>query len=160
MIQKIYIDTSIPSYATSRPRLDNPVVTGYKHSTLYFWENLRHNFKLFISSYVLEESKLGDSAAAQRRMDFLDGVSIIPKSAQIEILATKYLELLNIPEKAKMDCFHLAVSVDAKMDCLLSWNLKHFSIRTYTKILKFNEQYGLKTPLLLTPDALIAISQP
>jgi hypothetical protein len=80
---------------------------------------------------------------------------------QIEDLTVKYLELLGIPEKAKMDCFHLAASVESRMDCLLSGNLKHFSTNTCSKMLKYNEKPGLMTPLLLTPaNLLAAISQP
>jgi hypothetical protein len=159
MIENVYIDTTIPSFATSRPRPNDPIITGYKSSTLFFWENLRQKFNIFISSYVLQECELGDSDAAHRRVVFLDGISIIPDSDQIEALAVKYQELLGIPEKAKMDCSHLAASVESKMDCLLSWNLKHFSINTYSKILKYNEEQGLITPLLLTPATLTAMCQ-
>jgi hypothetical protein len=160
MIKDIYIDTTIPSFATCRPRLDNSVTTDFKRLTLFFWKNLRQNFELFISSYVLSECQLGDSDAAHRRVEFLAEVSIIPDSDQIEVLACKYLELLGIPEKAKMDCYHLAASVESEMDCLLSWNLRHLSDKTYSKVREYNEEHGLKTPLLLTPGALILICQP
>jgi hypothetical protein len=63
----------------------------------------------FVSSNIIEECKAGDSDTASRRMAFLDGIPIIPDSEQIVVLATRYHELLGIPEKAKMDCFWLPV---------------------------------------------------
>jgi hypothetical protein len=64
---------------------------------------------------------------------------------------------LNIPDRAKIDCFHLAASVTAEMDYLLSWNCTHLGIHTFVKIREHNEKNGLFTPLLLTPEALIEI---
>ncbi|MDR1395756.1 MAG: hypothetical protein LBK52_06275 [Deltaproteobacteria bacterium] len=159
MLKKIYLDTAIPSYATCRLRHDDHKINFFINSTLYFWENMRQKFNLFVSSYVLQECANGDYAAAQRRIYFLDGISTIPASDQIDELAIKHLELLGLSKKAKMDCSHLAASVDYQMDYLLSWNLKHYSIFTYSKILNCNEKHGLMTPLLLTPATLIEISQ-
>jgi hypothetical protein len=121
---------------------------------------LRQNFNLYTSYYVIEECKLGNTDAAHRRLEFLKDLIFIPKSEQIEVLAAKYLELLGIPVKAKMDCYHLAASVVFKMNCLLSWNFKQFNVNTYIKILKFNINQWLNTPFLHTHETLAAISMP
>jgi hypothetical protein len=157
MLENVYIDTTIPSFATCHPRPENPSVTFFKNSTLFFWENMSQKFNLFVSSYVVRECVLGDSDAARRRMEFIDGISTIQESDQIKDLALKYMDLLGIPERAKMDCSHLAASVISEMDYLLSWNLKHFSINNYYKILKYNDNHGLTTPFLFTPAELAAI---
>jgi hypothetical protein len=135
-------------------RKGDDISFGRQRSTIFFWEKYRLKFEIFISPYVVEECTHGDSDASRRRMEFLDGLSIIPKSKQIEDLAVRYQELLRIPEKAKMDCFHLATTVESKMDGLLSWNMKHYSINNYYKILKYNEKHGWMTPFLYTPESL------
>jgi hypothetical protein len=83
-------------------------------------------------------------------------IPIIPKSDVISKLAKNYHLLLGIPDRAKIDCYHLAVCVDLKIDCLLSWNCTHLGMRTFVKLQDYNDKQGLTTPLLLTPEALIA----
>ena len=46
---------------------------------------------------------------------------------EVEALAREYFAALNIPEKAKIDAFHLAVAAWHKMDYVLSWNCKHIA---------------------------------
>jgi hypothetical protein len=121
---------------------------------LLFWENKRKNYDLYVSQYVIDECSLGDARAAERRLEFLRGIPVIPKSEQIATLATVYQRLLGIPDRAKIDCFHLASCVVSEMDYLLSWNCSHLGIHTFVKILAYNEKHDLFTPLLLTPDAL------
>jgi hypothetical protein len=158
MIKSIYIETTIISCAASR--LNNDLSSAVrKISTQFFWENLRPKFNLFTSSYAIEECKQGCSEEARRRAGFLDGISIIPDSERISDLAAKYLELLGIDEKDKRNCFHLAASAESGIDCLLSWNLRHFNISTYSKLLKYNEKHGLMTPFLLTPEALAEMTE-
>jgi predicted nucleic acid-binding protein len=65
------------------------------------------------------------------------------------------MEILNIPEKAKLDAYHLSVAVIEKMDYILTWNFTHMGIETYRKLLKYNETKGYKTPLLITPEYFI-----
>ena len=67
--------------------------------------------------------------------------------------------MLSIPDRAKIDCFHLAACVSAEMDYLLSWNCAHLGIHTFVKIQRYNEKNGLFTPLLLTPEALMGINE-
>ena len=112
---------------------------------------------MYVSQYVIDECSIGDAEAAARRMDFLKNIPVIPKSERISELASNYQKLLNIPDKSKIDCFHLAICVVAEIDYLLSWNCTHLGIHTYVKIQKYNDKHGLFTPLLLTPEALMEI---
>jgi len=45
------------------------------------------------------------------------------------------------------------------MDYLLSWNCAHLGIHTFVKLKEYNENKGLFTPLLLTPEALMDIDE-
>ena len=153
----VYIETTIPSLATSRPSRDM-IIAGRQAVTLLFWESERHKYDLYVSQYVIDECLLGDAEAAGRRMSFLQGIAAIPKSEPISVLAKKYQKLLDIPDRSVIDCFHLAVCVLAEMDYLLSWNCAHLGIHTYVKIRQYNDEHKLHTPVLLTPEALMEIN--
>jgi len=156
-MQTVYVETTIPSMAVSRPSRDT-IIAGRQATTLLFWESERHKYDLYVSQYVIDECSLGDSEAARRRLAFLQGIPVIPKSEQVSDLARKYQTLLNVPDRAVIDCFHLAVCVIAEMDYLLSWNCTHLGIHTYVKLRAYNEVHKLFTPILLTPEALMAVT--
>jgi len=155
-MKSVYIETTIPSLATSKPSRDT-IIAGRQALTIHFWETERHKYDLYISQYVIDECTLGDTEAARRRLDFLGNIPVIQKSERVSELAGQYQRLLNIPDRAKIDCFHLSVCVVAKIDYLLSWNCTHLGIHTYVKIQKYNDVQGLFTPLLLTPESLMEI---
>jgi hypothetical protein len=123
--------------------------------TKFFWENERQKYDLFISQYVLDECTRGDPDAARRRLDFIKDLPVFPKTERNANLAELYYDLLNIPERAKSDCFHLAVCVNEQLDYLLSWNCTHLGMTSYTKIYSYNEKHGLWTPALITPEVLM-----
>ena len=156
-LKSIYIETTIPSLATSRPSRET-IIAGRQAATMLFWETERNKYDLFVSQYVIDECALGDADAASRRLDFLRGIPVIPKSDQIQALADVYQRLLRIPNRAKIDCFHLATCVAAELDYLPSWNCTHLGIQTFVKLQAYNEKHGLFTPLLLTPEALTETS--
>jgi predicted nucleic acid-binding protein len=151
--KSVYIETTIPSYATARKSRD-VIKAGRQAITKLFWENSRQNYDLYISQYVIDECSDGDANAAKRRLEFIAGLSFINKTEKIEELAHIYQKLLDIPEDAKTDSFHLAVCVDAKIDYLLTWNYTHLGIASYKKLLEYNSNNGLFTPFLVTPELL------
>lgn len=66
MKRKIYIETSIISYLTSRP---SKTIIGAAHQqiTLAWWET-RNQYELFVSESVLRECGAGDPDAAKKRL--------------------------------------------------------------------------------------------
>jgi len=156
-MKRIYIETTIPSLATSRASRD-VIVAGRQTATLLFWETECQKYDAYVSQYVIDECSLGDSDAAERRLAFLKGIPVIPKSERISTLALAYQKVLDIPDRSLIDCFHLAVCVVAEIDYLVSWNCAHLGICTYARIREYNETQGLFTPLLLTPEALMDIN--
>lgn len=144
--------------ATARPSRDI-IIAGRQATTIFFWENERHKYDLYISQYVVDECSFGDAEAAVRRLDFIRSIPIIPRSEQIAALAHDYQQLLNIPDKAKTDCFHLAACVNSEIDYLLSWNFKHLGIHTFVKLRDYNERRDLFTPIMITPETLLEINE-
>jgi predicted nucleic acid-binding protein len=152
-MKSVYLETTIPSYATAKASRDI-IKSARQAITMLFWENARQNYDLYISVYVLDECAKGDSEAAQKRLDFIKGIKILSATDKTEELAAIYQSVLHIPDKAKIDSFHLAICVEAEIDYLLSWNFNHLGIASYTKLLAYNQTHGLFTPLLITPEML------
>jgi hypothetical protein len=152
--KNLYIETTIPSYATSRESTKILVLTR-QVVTKRFWEEERRRYNLYTSQYTIDECSGGDSDAAKRRLEFLLDIPVVfPKTDEIARLADTYFKLLSIPERAKTDCFHLATCVVTKMDYLLSWNFTHLGFDTYIKVSEYNIKNGLWNTVLITPDYL------
>jgi hypothetical protein len=155
--KSLYIETTIPSYATARTSPDL-IIAARQALTKLFWEQERNNYLLYTSQYVLDECGLGDPEAAHKRLDLMKGITVLPKTDKINTLSAIYLNLLNIPDRAKADSSHLATCVIFKIDYLLSWNCTHLGFNSYVKVLDYNSKHGLEAPLLVTPDYLIALA--
>jgi hypothetical protein len=65
-------------------------------------------------------------------------------------------KVLDIPSKAQLDLYHLAISVGNGMDFVLSWNFKHIA-NAYVreKLYEINSKLNLRTPTICTPEELI-----
>jgi hypothetical protein len=156
MIEKrtLYVESTIPSLATGRPSRDI-INAGRQATTRLFWETERQKYDLFISQYVIDECSLGDPEAAKRRLDFLKGIPSLGQSEKVDELAAIYQTLLQIPDRARTDCFHLAVCVIRKINFLLTWNCAHLGANSYLKIQEYNREHRLWLPLLITPELLM-----
>ena len=152
--KSLYIESTIPSYATARMSRDI-ITAGRQLATKLFWENERHKYHLYISQYVVDECIRGDPEAAQKRLDFISGIESLGKSKQLDELAAIYQKILQIPDKAKTDCYHLATCVKANIHYLLSWNCTHLGFVSYEKVKRYNNNNGLWMPFLVKPDDLM-----
>ncbi|MDR1788135.1 MAG: type II toxin-antitoxin system VapC family toxin [Treponema sp.] len=152
----LYIETTIPSYATARDSRD-VVYLADQLVTRAFWEDERRRFQLCTSEAVHLECSRGDPDAAQRRSELLAGITNFPVTSEDRELAAVYQRLLDIPERAKADCTHLAVCVRRRIDYLLTWNCTHLGPVAHTKARAYNEKHGLWTPELETPRTMMEI---
>ena len=156
--KSVYIETTIPSLATGRPSRSMLTLHRQDVSKLW-WEYERHKYNIFTSQYVTVECSRGDREAAQRRLEFIKDIPLIPKNNNVDELAEKYYGLLQIPERAKTDCAHLAVCVDAKIHYLLSWNCTHLGVDSYAKVYEYNKRHDLWIPRLVTPEMLMELEE-
>jgi hypothetical protein len=135
------------------------ITAGKQELTKLFWTQQRENFKFLTSAYTVDECELGDSMAAKKRLEWLIDIPVLPKTAETAGLALIYQDLLKIPDRAKTDCFHLAVCVLNRIDYLLTWNCRHLGIVAYMKVKEYNDKHGLWTPILTTPETLTKITE-
>lgn len=158
-MNKVYIETTIPSYLASRPSRDL-IVGAHKHITEEWWKSSRKDFELYISEIVIAEIERGDPSAIERRKEFVEEIPILYLNDIIRRLIRVYEQELGLPEKAKADVIHIAYAVGYKLDFLLTWNCTHIANGIVIKRLqKINDRIGQSTPIILTPEELLIIKK-
>ena len=83
-MQKVYIETSVVSYYTSKTNRDI-VIAGHQVSTKDFWNKLITNELIpVISALVIKESSQGDIEEAKKRRDAIQGFLVLDISKEAE----------------------------------------------------------------------------
>ena len=85
-MERIYIETTVVSYLTSRPSRD-VVIAGHQQITHDWWDHFRGYYELCASQLVHQEAADGDPQAAQDRMDVLAKMTILETREDALILA-------------------------------------------------------------------------
>lgn len=156
MLPKVYIETTIPSYLTSRPSRDL-LVAGHQQVTQTWWIDKRHEFELYISELVIIECEAGEAEMARKRLELLSGLRLLDIGPEVRELAGKLISIGPLPAKAENDAFHIAVAAVNAMDYLLSWNLKHIANAAMRKAIEMVcRNSGFEPPIICTPDTLLA----
>lgn len=119
MKPKVYIETSVISYLTSRPSRD-VVVAARQAITLDWWENHRSRFDLFISELVEEEMLRGDPDAAALRSGKVAGIESLYITEAVERLAGKLIAAGTVPIGSEEDALHIATASAHGTDYLLT----------------------------------------
>lgn len=155
--QRVYIETSVISYLTSKPSRDI-IISGHQQITNEWWIKSRSKFRNYISEFVIDEISKGDKIASKKRLNSVNNIQILEYVNIIDDLAISYAKLLSIPDKAKLDAFHLAIAVYYEIDFLLSWNCKHIANAVVlSKLRDYNQNNNLFTPILCTPLELLEV---
>jgi hypothetical protein len=123
---KVYVETSVISYLTSRMSRDL-IVAGHQQITQEWWNNHHDKFELFVSQPVLEEASVGDQEAAQQRLSVLVNLPLLEITEAALTLAKDLVHLGPLPQKAEVDALHIAIAVTNRVDYLLTWNCKHLA---------------------------------
>ena len=134
------------------------MVAAHQQVTVEWWETVRPNTDCFVSSFVIQEVSRGEEAAAQKRLASISGFPVLNLNEPIRELAEKYWVAIDIPEKARIDAFHLAVAVWHRIDYVLSWNCKHIASGRVRRALQgINDRLGIVTPVICTPEELMEV---
>jgi len=157
MKPSVYIETTIISYLTAKPSRDL-IIAAHQQITNEWWTDVRPQVDCYVSPFLIDEASRGDAIYAQKRLDEVADFVVLEVNEQIEDLAQQYFAALQIPEKAKIDAFHLAVAARHKMDYLLSWNCKHIASGRVQKMMQeINARLGVHTPIVCTPEELMEV---
>ena len=155
MKQRVYLETTIVSYLTSKPSRDL-ILAARQELTRQWWEERRHDFELYISQFVVDEAGGGDPIAAEQRLQILEGLSQLNITEEVMLLGENLIRKGILPEKAATDGLHIAVATVNEMDVLLTWNCRHLANAEILGVVnRFIRSEGFETPIICTPDELM-----
>lgn len=152
--EKVYLETSVISYLTSRPSRD--VVTLAKQElTREWWRTSRQCFDVYVSQPVMDEIKAGDPDAARERLDAVESIPVLSVNENITALYEYLLSARLVPHGAATDAFHIATAAYYGIPYLLTWNFKHINnAATKRKIADAVRNAGYAEAVTVTPEEL------
>ncbi len=155
MKPKLYLETTIPSYLTSRPSRDL-VVAAKQQVTRQWWEQRRHEFDVCVSQFVIDEASAGDVVLASARLQVIKGLPLLDVLPEVAESAGSIRELGFIPERAGADATHIAIAAVHGVDFLLTWNCRHIANAAIARrVVRACESHGFECPVICTPDELL-----
>jgi predicted nucleic acid-binding protein len=154
----VYIETSVISYRAARPSRDL-IVAAHQQMTHEWWEGILPQCAAFVSPVVLEEIAHGDPDAAQQRLQSITALPVLEVVPEVHTLAAAYFAAIPLPDKAQADAYHLALAAWHGLDYLVSWNRTHIvSGRVRMIVEEVNAQFGIRTPIICTPEELMEVA--
>ncbi|RKU15442.1 DNA-binding protein [Candidatus Poribacteria bacterium] len=154
---RVYIETSVISYLTSRPS-SNIGIRGCQYFTRYWWENFaEQQFELVSSPIVHQEVSLGDREVSQKRLEILGKLTLLdaPKET-LDSLSDALINAGALPLKARIDSFRIAIAAINSVEYLATWNFKHIAnINKIPLIQQVCQKAGYQPPILCTPQQLL-----
>ena len=152
--QRLYLETTIPSYLTSRPSRDL-IIAGHQQITKEWWEKRKDGFQICISQLVIDEARAGDPGAALERMRVIKDFPMLDITPEVGFLASGILDSGILPPKAATDAAHIAIAAVHGLDFLLTWNCVHIANAVIAKaVAKTCRQHGFECPIICTPEEL------
>ena len=157
MKPKVYVETTIISYLAARPSRDL-IVAGHQQITHEWWQISRHNFAVVSSQLVAREAGAGDPEAADARLAFLAGLTLLEITEEALTLAQRLLQAKAIPQDFPEDALHVAVAVVNGIEYLLTWNYKHLAnAGMRSKIETTCRELGYEAVIICTPEELMEV---
>jgi len=151
----LYLETTVPSYLTSRPSRD-VVVLAHQQLTQEWWQQQLSAYEVYVSEAVLVEAQKGDAHAAASRVELLRPFPVLGVTEDVRDLARVYREQIPLPEGAAFDALHLAVATWNEMNYLLTWNCRHIACgHTKRRLIEINLKRGFVSPTVCTPEELL-----
>ena len=152
---KVYIETSVISYLTSRPSRDI-VVAGHQQITRDWWQKRRPVFHVVASQLVMQEARSGEETAARSRLEVLEELELLEVSEESLELAQALVDRGPLPPTAAEDALHIAISVTNGVEYLLTWNCKHLANASMrTAIDRLCRSEGYEPSIICTPEELM-----
>ncbi len=153
---RLYLETTIPSYLTSRPSRDL-IIAGHQQVTRDWWEKRRDDFRCYLSQLVIDEASAGDPVAARERLKAIRDLPLLDITPGVAELASRILASGKIPRKAATDAAHIAVAAVHGMDFLVTWNCVHIANAANTRALArvFAARMGVNARSSVTPEELM-----
>ena len=151
MKPRIYVETSVISYLTSRPSRDL-IVAAHQEITREWWAVRREAFSIAVSTLVADEASRGDPDAAGARLAALSGIESMIIAPDAVTLAQALVVRGALPKKALADALHVALAALWRADYLLTWNCTHIANGETLPLVESSlRALGHTPPRILTP---------
>ena len=155
MKSRLYLETTIPSYLTSRPSRDL-IIAGHQQVTREWWERRSGAFQVYISQLVVDEASAGDPGAARERLKALQDLPLLDITPEVAELASGILASGKIPRRAATDAAHIAIAAVHGMDFLVTWNCVHLANAANARALALIcREHACECPVICTPEELM-----
>jgi len=154
MKQKLYIETTVVSYLTSR-KTTNRIIAGHQESTKIFWRRLK-DFDAFFSDLVLQEAGRGDPTQAKARLGALAALTMVETDQEAKKLASVLIAEHAVPLEYPDDAMHIAIATVNGMDFIVTWNFSHIN-NPFTRMMirQLAENSGYIAPEICSPEELL-----
>lgn len=106
MKERVYVETSVVSYLTSRPSRDM-VTAAHQELTRQWWLDRSGAFELVTSELIQEEARRGNPEASADRFGVLGALPIVSTSDAAVALAQHLVSDGPIPQDSAADAFTL-----------------------------------------------------
>lgn len=154
-LPRIYVETSVISYLTSRPSRDL-VIAARQETTREWWDLRNQAFQPLISNLVIQEVAAGDPDAALLRLQICQTIEQLDIDPAAKELAAKLIEVKAIPANEEEDALHIALATIAQVEYIATWNFAHMvSPAAKYRLQKHIEQLNFTSPLLATPEEIL-----
>lgn len=154
MRKRVYVESSVISYLTSRPSRD-VVQLARQQLTAQWWER-NGEWDVFISPTVVYEIERGDAIAAKRRLEVVEKLPSLPVTAETTLLASALVEKSLFPSAALADALHVALAAVHRADYLLTWNQRHLdNLALRDRVADFIRRAGWSPAKVITPERLL-----
>ncbi|TAE20541.1 MAG: PIN domain-containing protein [Candidatus Kapaibacterium sp.] len=158
MKQKVYIETSIPSFYHEN-RTDVAALAR-RNWTRQWWEQKQHIYEIYSSEAVYQELVLTPEPKRQKCLNFIQPIEYLTITDEILEIAEIYVKHKLMPVNAAGDALHLAIASFYQCHFLVTWNCKHLANANKAgHIRRVNSTLGLYVPLLTTPLELLGVKE-
>ena len=148
MKEKVYLDTTIPSYYFDQ----RESLASYIDVTKKWWNEMAGDYDVFLSDAVLQELNEGDYPRKKDIMRFVSSIPLLPIVDDIEQIVEFYISNYVMPQTLVGDAVHLAYASYFDIEYLLTWNCNHLANANKRKHIRIiNGRLGLSTPQIITP---------
>jgi predicted nucleic acid-binding protein len=155
MAERVYIETTIPSYLTAWPSRDL-VRAAHQQLTREWWERHRGAFEPVVSQLVIDECGAGDPVAAAARLAAIAGLPLLAVTEAAGELARELVAGVPLPQRASADALHLAVAAVHGVEYLLTWNCAHLANAVLRgRVEEVCRNHGYRAPAVGTPEELL-----
>ena len=151
---KLYLDTSIFNFAISTQDVPHE-----KEITLKFLDSIKQGIFLgYVSVIVLREI---NDAPPKKQDDLLKlmeqfELETLPRTAEVDLLAERYVQEKIIPLKHMDDALHIAIASVHNLDVIASWNFEHLvKMKTRREVQAVNALMGYKGVEICSPQEIM-----